>query len=99
MLFLNVIVFAVLALWAFYKYKVNISFYLLLLYLLAAVSAVLVDVFYKEEIIHPERITIDSNLYQITIILLFVLPIIKFGNSINVESLKYKSLRKLNTYS
>lgn len=74
--------------WLIYKkHGLNISTFIVLLYLLGAINCFCIYEFYPDYIRHPERITLQSVCSHILLLWLFIYPLARFGNTLYVDKL------------
>lgn len=76
----------------------NISALILLLYFFGASCCLSIFLFYSDEIKYPERISIISVISHITLLWLFLYPLVKNGNYFSPEKLKIGK-RQLSIFS
>ena len=80
------------------KNFINLPRFIVLIYLLSAISCELIHLFYPENIRFYNRITFESVLYHIIVLFLFLFPIVHFSSRLDIEKL-WINERQINIYS
>lgn len=80
------------------KYGYTVSFYLIALYFFSSISGGILFWFYPETIKYPERVTLLSVSSHLLLLTLFLYPVVRFGNHLQIDNLRVKRGR-LNQYA
>lgn len=67
------------------KAGVNISFYLIGVYLLSMICCEILFVVWPETIRYPQRVTFTSVTFHILLLVLVLLPLTRFGNTLSID--------------
>lgn len=73
-------------LWVIYrKAGVNVSYYLIGVYLVSMICCEVLFIAWPDSIRYPERVTFTSVLFHIFLLVLVLLPLTRFGNSLTID--------------
>lgn len=85
--------------WQIYrKYGVNVSLYILAIYLFSGICCIGLFVFYPDSIRYPGRVTAWPIILLIGMLWLCLYPLVRFGNSFSIEALTVNQ-RQLDRFS
>lgn len=87
--------------WFLFQYskkRFNISSLILGLFLLGTIFCGLIFIFFPETVSHPERVSIPAILTHLLFLSLLLIPLVRYGNYLNVEKLNISS-QNLRTFS
>lgn len=85
---LYVLFFCIWILSIYRRYGFNISCFLISIYLIGSINCCLISYFYPDYIKFPERITLTSVSAHISLLWLFMYPLIKYANGIRIYNLR-----------
>ena len=97
MVALYIIVFLIWTLKNYFKFKFNISTYILLFYLFGMLSCGIIFIYYPQTIQYPERLSVFSIGYHIVFLVLLLFPLVVFGDNLRLNNIDIssKQIRKL----